>query len=200
MDDEYELISKEFLKQLKEDNKKLKEDNNRLKSKISGNNNKNLDIDDSKKEITNEKNKNDLSSDNEVINILKSEREEISKTLNEIRELNQRTLDNTLTRTEKIDQRLESMVDTMKELITNLSQVIEEMPNSNSSTGIEKYRELMVDMKKTISNGAGREDMIKIDKKLKDIEMFMTNLRVLLSYIKPVDVERKAIKQEEEEF
>lgn len=171
MDDEYELVSKSLMTNLKDENKRLKAELEMLKN--------------SKQDVIEKKE--DLNKDliNDIIlqisSEAKKEKEEIVNTLNEIKELNKKTLDNTLSRTETIDIKLEGMIDTLKSLVTTLSTIVDELPKDKQ----EDVNNLLVQLKDIDPQN---QQFATMNQKLDDIELFMTNLRILLSYIKPSDM------------
>lgn len=171
MDDEYELISKSFIKSLRDENKKLKQE---------------LEIQKNKKQEIVEKNENETNKIliNDIIlqisSEAKKEKEAIVTILNDIKELNKKTLDNTLTRTEAIDTKLESMIGTLKSLVSTLSTVVEELPKDKEKNISESLNEL--------KQNSSQVEINNIYKKLEQIEFFMNNLKILLSQIKPTDM------------
>ncbi len=153
MEDNYELISKEELNDLRN---KLAEFEKKKKSSGS--------LEENKEHTT-------------ILKKIDAERKEDTKLilqkLDEIKELNKNTLSNVLDRTENLDNKLETVVKHLQELVVLLS---------NDITEIQDYKKEMRE--------AGMEeiDSERILTKLTDIETFMTNLRVLLSYVKPSDL------------
>lgn len=178
MDDDYELVSKQYIKQLRDENEKLK---NELSNFRASNN---------KKDVVS-----DSAMIDKIISALelesKKERELIITNLNDIKDLNKSTLDNLLTKTQKLDDRLESMISTISGLVESLSHLIEDLKvgSSNSSSVDAELKEMIAklyDMK--VSDSKNVSPDAQILKKLGDIELFMKNLRILLGYIKPSDM------------
>lgn len=171
MDEEYELISKSVIKSLREENKKLKQE---------------IEIQKNKKQEIFEKNENKTNKIliNDIIlqisSEAKKEKEAIVTILNDIKELNKKTLDNTLTRTEAIDTKLENMIETLKSLVLNLSNIIDELSKDRQKNINEDINEL--------KQKPYQIEINNIYKKLEDIELFMNNLKILLSQIKPTDM------------
>jgi DNA primase catalytic subunit len=171
MDDSYELISKQHLKKLKEENANLKQELDNLKLKLLNNkeNNKPVTLD---KEVL-----------YEIEQISKKERETIISYLEQIKELNEKNLDRTLTRTEILDKKLESLAETMKDLVINLEEVIKEVPSQR-----QEEIDLLKELKTNIIKFHSDPEIAQIQAKLLQIEDFMTKLKILLSQIKPGDM------------
>lgn len=165
MDEQYELISKESLL-------KLKKENETLKAQLQNN---------SKKETKQNSKKQDLFLD-EIRNILtqnqKDEKELILKELTQIKEINKTTLSNVLQKTQSLDLRLEDMIETLQGLVSNISELIEKIPSSSFEELEEKIRE-------SLSQNNSNLNIEGFNSKLNDIETFMKNLRILLSYLEP---------------
>ncbi len=165
MDEQYELISKESLL-------KLKKENETLKAQLQNN---------SKKETKQNSKKQDLFLD-EIRNILtqnqKDEKELILKELTQIKEINKTTLSNVLQKTQSLDLRLEDMIETLQGLVSNISELIEKIPSSSFEELEEKIRE-------SLSQNNSNLNIEGFNTKLNDIETFMKNLRILLSYLEP---------------
>ncbi len=165
MDEQYELISKESLL-------KLKKENETLKAQLQNN---------SKKETKQNSKKQDLFLD-EIRNILtqnqKDEKELILKELTQIKEINKTTLSNVLQKTQSLDLRLEDMIETLQGLVSNISELIEKIPSSS-------FEELEEKIKESLSQNNSNLNIEGFNTKLNDIETFMKNLRILLSYLEP---------------
>jgi len=165
-DESYELVSKSYIEELKEENKKLKK---QLNDKTGGSKEKIPQI-------------------QTILEETKKERDEIKKYLNDIKELNQKTLNSTLSKSASIENKFEDMVSTLKDLILNLNEMISTFPNEN-----DYVKEIITELQKNKINlgyssnnlNGNSDDVIK---KLVDIELFLNNLRVLLSYVKPNDL------------
>lgn len=172
MDDLYELVERDYVNNLKEENIKLKsqveKQFNELKTLHQSSNSKLIE---------------------DIIQVFneqtKKEREFIVSGLNEIKELNKNTLDNVIVKTQNLDLRLEDMIKTIQELILSISELTEELKKKD-----DNVKKLLEDFSKTIQNknqdGAQTNEIIK--KKLSDIEKFLNNLKSLLSQIKPSDL------------
>lgn len=174
MDDEYELVSKEYVENLKKENLELKNKLKDLQSSVVIDKNIN----------SNSKKTEDRFS--EVIFAIqeeaKRERELVLKELENIKELNEKSLTTTLSKSDDLEIRLEKMVDGMKEMVDSLSTIVDEIKTQDSS----KYELLAEKISTQINNDLKVDgEVASIAKKLEDIDLFMKNLRVLLSYVKP---------------
>jgi len=174
MDDEYELVSKEYVENLKKENLELKNKLKDLQSSVVIDKNIN----------SNSKKTEDRFS--EVIFAIqeeaKKERELVLKELENIKELNEKSLTTTLSKSDDLEIRLEKMVDGMKEMVDSLSTIVDEIKTQDSS----KYELLAEKISTQINNDLKVDgEVASIAKKLEDIDLFMKNLRVLLSYVKP---------------
>lgn len=195
-EDEYELVSKSYLKKLKQENIDLKEQLEKLNtyssqtSNSKKNSNENLEKDSKPEERLI---KTSLNSDiEEIIATIQKEaakeRESIMDNLKLIREINERSLNNSLSKTQEMDSKLESMMINVKELITTISDVIDELNADKKS----EVKNIVEDIKnsinqniiKTLNPNQPRNTEIIIYNKIKEIEVFMKNLRILLSYVK----------------
>ncbi len=176
MDDEYTLVSKEKLESLREENKELQEKNSDNVSKeVLRNHREDSDFID-KIILT-------------ISNESKKERDLIIQELSEIKDLNKTTLNNVLHRTDKLDTKISEMIETFSDLTRSLSALIDDLQVKNNEFGnsIEmKYllEELNSRTSKIELNSNSRELIMKIEK----IEIFMNNLKLLLSQIKPSDM------------
>lgn len=170
-DDDYQLVPKNAIQDLKDENKKLKEEIQALKEQ--GPTNSNIDISEHLSELTSI-----IQEEN------KKERELVMHNLNEIKELNKSTLDNLLERTESLDDRLESMVGTISELINTSKELINEISSNNNHSDedpvLAQIKQMLFSM-----NNMNEMESNNIHQKLEDIEIFMKNLKTLLSYVKP---------------
>ena len=128
MEEQYELISKQTLLELREENKKLKEQLKNEKQLTTTDKNEFqkqflIDI----KEMLEQKHE--------------EEKKELFNELREIKEINKSTLDNVLQKTQNLDIRLEDMIETLQGLVSTMSEVIdnthhiseEEEQNSNTT-------------------------------------------------------------------
>lgn len=169
MDEDFVLVSKEQLERLKKEKKELEEElNNRTN-------------------IFSESNASEFGKYLKIMTETlkdesKKEREVIISNLLEIKEINRSTLENVLDRTEKLDKKLENMIVNLIELIETLNTTLEELKGITENHNQSPINsELNPEM---LENTQINERVIE---KLEEIETFMTNLRVLLSYVKPND-------------
>lgn len=175
MDEDFELISKEVIKKIREENRKLKTKLGET-TKISGKK--------SKKETT--KALTDIKKliDEEA----KKERALILENLSEIKEINQKTLESVIKRTENLDNRLEEMIGTIGNLVDSLKDVIEEVSGKDATSKID---EILDEIKEAKAEPGPTEKIDEIKTKLQEIETFMNNLKLLLAQIKPGDMSTK---------
>lgn len=108
------------------------------------------------------------------------ERELIINNLNEIKDLNKSTLDNLLTKTQKLDGQLEEMIDSVGDLVDTLSHVADKFSKNNN------FDEIISKLQDTSIQNVDSQVLAKLD----EIDVFMKNLRVLLSYVKPNDLSK----------
>lgn len=171
MDDHYELVSKDELKKLRDENKKLKEE---LENKILL----------TSKTIEAPNNRTLL---NELRFILvehsKREQQILVEQLTTIKNFNAENLNSLIEKTTSLDNRLETMVENLKSLLGDFSKLIEEVSHGKTEEN-EKLIENLVSKLPTNQNQHSDIDYA-VMKKLEDIERFLTNLRILLSYVKP---------------
>lgn len=164
MDEDYILVPKDEVSNLKAEIKKLKEELN------------------NKPEIQQEPQVDINEFVGKLVEVLheesKKERELILENLNEIKDLNKSTLDNLLTKTEKLDNQLEDMVDSISSLVDTLSNVADKFSKN------QNFDELINKIKNSQNTNLSPEVMKKLD----EIDVFMQNLRILLSYVKPNDL------------
>ena len=135
MENEYTLISKIDLKKLKDENKKLK-----------------LELNSSKKEEIKQK--------NSKKNIEKTQNPSIEKELKDIKELNKKVLDLLLNKTDKSENKIDTLIETFKQLIDNISLLTSEIESSNN---------------------------LEIQKQLNEIEKFQKKLQTMLSHVKTIE-------------
>ena len=164
MDDDYELVPKNLLQELKEENKKLKEQLDRREE-----HKENTNISAITKSIQEES---------------KKEREIILQNLKEIKEINKSTLNNVVTKTSELDHKLESLVGTLNGLIGSLGDILEEFKDHAGGNNSE----IMDQLNKKLEELSMTNNYDSIDVKLKEIESFMNNLKLLLAQIKPSDM------------
>jgi len=200
-EDEYELVSKSYLKKLKQENIDLKEqleklNSNTNSSETSSQINNSKEDDKNIKKDSKSQEKTIISSNNtdinKIIEIIQKEaakeRESIMENLKQIREINERSLNNSLSKTQDMDSKLESMMINIKELITTISDVIDEL-NADKKSEVKNIVEdiknsININITKTLHPNQPRNTEIAIYNKIKEIEVFMKNLRVVLSYVK----------------
>lgn len=170
MDDEFELVSKEELRRLRES---------------SGN----FSVEGSGEEV----NRGEVSKGVEAIfdeekliskivvkmaEEAKVERELFLKELAQIKDLNKSTLSNVLERTDKLDLRIENLVVAIADLVGSVKDLIDDSTKgTNLSVVVDKIEGLSAKM-----------DCKDVFKKLDSVEEFMSNLKILLSQIKPSDL------------
>lgn len=164
MEEQYELISKETLLELREENKKLKEQLKNEKQLTTTDKNEFqkqflIDI----KEMLEQKHE--------------EEKKELFNELREIKEINKSTLDNVLQKTQSLDIRLEDMIETLQGLVSTMTELIE---HNNEEKEDDLFKEEPIQGSEIFEN-----EIAKVTVKLEDIETFMKNLRVLLSYLEP---------------
>ena len=175
MDDDYELVPKDLISTLRAENKQLKEQLNISSTK------------------TQAETKNDFSKlleemKNSFVQESKAERDLLLKGLNNIEDLNKKTLDNLISKTDSHDKKFDIVIESFGELIDSVSQITEEI-----SSNFESLKSLSEMLKKEDTNSLD-SDSDKINlmvEKLEDIDLFMKNLRVLLSYVKANDLKMK---------
>lgn len=178
MDDDYELVSKEILNNLREENKNLKK---KLEEKSC----EKIEFDSTKL------------IDKVVLAIdekSKKETLEIKKNLDEIKEINKNTLDNLIQQTSNLDKRLEDMISTINDLVKSLLEIITKNKEEHISENELKLDEKEKISIKTLSEkidyfeSLSKQNLAfnsQIQIKLDEINLFMKNLRILLSYVKP---------------
>ncbi|MEC8221065.1 MAG: hypothetical protein VX028_03240 [Nanoarchaeota archaeon] len=164
MEEQYELISKQTLLELREENKKLKEQLKNEKQLTTTDKNEFqkqflIDI----KEMLEQKHE--------------EEKKELFNELREIKEINKSTLDNVLQKTQNLDIRLEDMIETLQGLVSTMTELIE---HNNEEKEDDLFKEEPIQGSEIFEN-----EIAKVTVKLEDIETFMKNLRVLLSYLEP---------------
>lgn len=178
MDDHYELVPKGLLKELKEENKKLKEELSK------------------KQETPSEPQKVDKSMLSELRFMLsehsKKQHEALLDELSSIKEINSQNLQSLISKTSELDSRLEKMVESLKSLIGDFSHLIEDVSDSREEEYKDIINKTVEEMKKLQPSHEEKPqeeiEQVVLMKKLDDIERFLTNLRILLSYVKPNDL------------
>ena len=163
----FEIVHKEDLNELKKSHKEAKSQ---------------LDL--------HEKSKIDLRIVDSLMNAIqeegKRERDLIAKALKEIKDLNKSTLNNVIGKTDKLEMRLEDLVEVVGELSSNIGK-IHEMHSDKPKDKDTSSKEL-TDIKKAIeknsNNSSVENKLIDVDNKLNEVTDFMENLKVLLSQIR----------------
>ncbi len=166
MEEEYTLISKLELSNLKTEVANLKEELKSKGSSVANDLDFNFDVEGLAKKIS-----------ENIKDNLKNDREYLIKELDVIKNLNKNTLDNILSRNNSLDNQLDSMVSTLSELIENLCSILDLL--SKDRVDAETVKKMFDDF--------ANEDRYVLEK-LEDINLFMQNLRVLLSYVKHDDL------------
>lgn len=162
MDDDYELVPKDLLSELKEENKKLKEELSKHEKHYE-----------STKLLT------------PIVRAIqdegKKERELILNHLREIKDLNKSTLTNIINKNDSLDNRLESLMGALDSLVDSLKEITAEIGDMGTEHSKQATQELAESLERVISDSG----IYNVEEKLKEIEDFMTNLKVLLSQVKP---------------
>ncbi len=172
MEDLYELVEKDIVKKLKEENLKLKEQVEKQYSEL-----KKVNSSDNSKLISEL-----VAAFNEQS---KKERASVVQTLNEIKELNRNTLNNVISETQNLENKLETMVKTLQELIVSISELTEEIVKKDSANEVKNsLNNFLVEFQASKSNVNAEN----IEKKLDELEKFMNNLKILLVQLKPGDI------------
>jgi len=170
MEDEFQLISKADLQNLRDKVKNINNNSSEVKTVEPKANNESL-IKDIVKAIQDEG---------------KKEREMILENLTHIKDLNKTTLTNVLDRTDKLDTRIGSLVDTIGELVGSIKDMVEDTGKNSMNKDLKEIVAAMKkgDMPESSNNG-------EILEKLAEVETFMENLKILLGQIQPHDVHYK---------
>jgi hypothetical protein len=179
-DDIYELVPKEFVKKLKNENKELKEELEKLKQEL----------------ILVKKEKGDSAPkkivlDDEVLfqiqEISKEEKKVIVEYLDSIKQNTEQMLDKTLSRTETLNKKTEDLINTIRDLVINLTEILDNLESKNDIGDEFSYIKSIIN---ELNSSASKHnvDIIHIEQKLTEIEDFMTKLKILLSQIKPADM------------
>ena len=172
MEDLYELVEKDIVKKLRDENLKLKEQVEKQYSEL-----KKVNSSDNTKLISEL-----VAAFNEQS---KKERASIVQTLNEIKELNRNTLNNVISETQNLENKLDNMVKTLQELIISISELTEEIVKKDSASEVKNsLNNFLVEFQASKSNVNAEN----IEKKLEDLEKFMNNLKILLIQLKPGDI------------
>lgn len=198
MKDNYVLVTKEELKKLRDNNKKFQDEIKTDKDEIK----KVGSISKFSEEIISE-----IKKENQI------ERELIKKELAEIKELNKITIDNVLSKSSVVEKNLIGLTDTLKELVSELrvsfekedeKNLFKELMAENTDSIKEIISTFLESQKlKDIENSDNKNEFLKkilvIASNLKDVEDFMNNLKLLLSYLSPNAINLKSKEKVKEE-
>lgn len=168
MNDDFELVPKDLIHDLKKENEELKK---KLERREENGPDKKL-VPEIKKIIQEE---------------ISKERTTLVKEIKEIKELNKSTLNNVLSRTQTLDHKLEDLVSSLNDLLKSLNEVVNEISDSKGHGAVEKMDKLTSKIEELEFALNNKEDT-NLEQKLEDIEDFLTKLKVLLSQVKPVDI------------
>jgi hypothetical protein len=176
MDDEFELVSKAELTKLREQSSKPQLSETNKKQKTTTNN---KSQENQKQEISKdilEQFRTIIKEENKV------EKEQLIQDLTHLKDLNKTTLSSVLERTDKLDTRIETLVNAISELVGTVKELVEDNnePQNNSA-----HKEI-IDQIKNLKINDNSHDEIK--QKLEQIDEFMNNLKILLSQIKPTQM------------
>lgn len=220
-DEEYELILSSELKLLKEENISLRQKVKELGGDLgsislkdeSKNESSKVDVEDLGYEVIKDKKHDESVGVDESQKaskddgLFKHKKEAVSnvqveglpKEVLEIREFSKQILDTLILKTEGLDSKFNEMVSSVQELVNSIADVVNEIPKEErilrEITNVEKMVSKKLSSGVTFSTGGEVEGSDKyIVEKLHDIDIFMKNLRILLSYVKPADmkVEKEA--------
>ncbi|MCA9496197.1 MAG: hypothetical protein KC589_04605 [Nanoarchaeota archaeon] len=158
-DEEYELILKSELQSLKKENKELKEKLKNFK-----------DIDDNS---------------DKKIKSLSEKNIDISKEIQYIKDISKQTLDLIIEKNEHLETKFELTIESINEILGEMSKIVDEIPNEEKLFRIFKR---VGDNRKAENSDNKNTSQDKIETKLEEISLFMKNLRMLLSYVKPRDI------------
>lgn len=182
MDDEFELVSKAELKKLRENNSKdnannSKNNENKLKDSNNTSESKNQEKTQISKEV--------LEQFREIIKQeQKLDRENLIQDLTHLKDLNKTTLSSVLERTDKLDTRIETLVNAISDLVKTVHELVEE----NSKETQVDNSEIISKIESLKTNSKSEQSHKQIETKLEEIDEFMKNLKLLLSQIKPSDM------------
>jgi hypothetical protein len=166
MDDEFELVSKAELT-------KLRENISKPQSAKTTNTEKNIST---KQEISVdilEQFRTIIQQENKI------EKETLIQDLTHLKDLNKTTLSSVLERTDKLDTRIETLVGAISELVGTVKELVED------NTDGKDNKEIITEIKNLKLNDNSHDE---IKEKLKEIDEFMKNLKLLLSQIKPTNM------------
>lgn len=167
-DEEYELISKEILKHIRDENKSLKDELSKTPFHYDGK---------------------DQTPDqfvHQLIDIFRKEtkkdHEEFLQHILEVKELNKATLDNLLQKNQEQQKKMEELTSHLQELIGSMKDIVE-LFSQETTTNNQKVIETI---KTTLEQQEHTNPAItEINSKLQEVQGFMNNLKTLLAQIKP---------------
>lgn len=195
MEDEFELISKGELAKLREGIKTIKSSksaSNSEKTQKSSEKTQENTQNSEDEENTESPTKIDSNTIAEIIKTIQKEgqkdRDLIIENLTNIKDINKTTLKNLLERTDKLDTRIGSLVDTISELVGTVKDLI--VDDTKKPEESEKTKEILtkvnaIGLSQTSTNP-------KLLEKLNEIESFMNNLKILLGQIHPSEMQMKS--------
>lgn len=172
MDDEFELVSKAELTKLRENNSKpqLAETKNKTNNKTTE-----IQTQQISKDIL-EQFRTIIKEENKV------EKEQLIQDLTHLKDLNKTTLSSVLERTDKLDTRIETLVNAISELVGTVKELVEDNSEPQNNTA---HKEIITEIKNLKINDNSQDE---IKQKLEQIDEFMNNLKILLSQIKPTQM------------
>ena len=181
-DEQYELVSKTTLKELRDENARLKKELSEQKNKQPTQQKQ------QKKEVDSSSIEKILK--NQLQEFEKNQKQLLSDEFEEIKELNKSTLNNVLSNSQNLNTKLSGIIETMQTLVENLSTLLEEVSQNSSQNNIEEQfskikKELLESLNSSNNDNQENEEVLT---KLRDIETFMENLKLLLSQVKPSDM------------
>lgn len=172
MEDLYELVEKDIVKKLRDENLQLK---NQVEKQF-------LEL----KKINSVDNTQLISELVAAFNEQsKKERTIVLQTLNEIKAFNKITLDNVISETQNLENKLENMVKNLQDLIISISELTEEIVKKDVSVEIKTTLNSFLE---NLELSKGNTNNENIEKRLEDIDKFMNNLKILLIQLKPGDI------------
>lgn len=182
MDDDYQLIPKSVYENLKHENKLLQKQIDKYKSEfqIQENNTTQMVLDEIRGLFEKD---------------VRSQRDAIMNGIAQIKELNQRTLDNVLSREtlierkfEGYDKKFDNVVSSFRELVVSVTEMTHEI-----STNFNHLKNALQEFEKLDRSEMAwdAQKLEYLEEKMNEVDLFMKNLRVLLSQIKPADMTRE---------
>jgi len=175
MDEDYVLISKEHLKNLKKENKELLAEISKIKSSNLNTNYKNNNIIESK-----DQSKLDLIL-NSLNNVIDN-KNNFDGYFVELFELNKKTLTTVLQKEDNLTIKLDKIILNFKDLIRIISQFTQESSREN-----DKLNEMVKNFNSQIPEINSNRNTSELIEKLESIEDFMNNLKKMLSQIKKIE-------------